>query len=107
MQTTWALSFDSGGDPMAAPETKATLPLLLSLNAGYVDTAGFLALQGLFTAHVTGNFVTLGASLALGTSGATAKLLALPIFCAVVIAARLINTWLTNRQQRAFEALLA
>jgi uncharacterized membrane protein YoaK (UPF0700 family) len=35
-----------------------------TLNGGYVDTAGFLALQGLFTAHVTGNFVTLGASLA-------------------------------------------
>jgi uncharacterized membrane protein YoaK (UPF0700 family) len=53
---------------MAAPETKATFPLLLSLNAGYGDTAGFLAFNGLFTAHVTGNFVTLGASLALGTS---------------------------------------
>ena len=92
---------------MAAPETKATLPLLLSLNAGYVDTAGFLALQGLFSAHVTGNFVTLGASLALGTSGAIAKLLALPIFCAVVIAARLLDTWLVNRHRRAFEALLA
>ena len=51
------------------------LPLVLSLNAGFVDTAGFLALQGLFTAHVTGNFVTLGASLVLGTSGALAKLL--------------------------------
>ena len=65
---------------------KPILPTLLSLNAGYVDTAGFPALQGLFTAHVTGNFVTLGASLALGTSGAVAKVLALPVFCVVVIA---------------------
>jgi uncharacterized membrane protein YoaK (UPF0700 family) len=83
------------------------LPLLLSLNAGFVDTAGFLALQGLFTAHVTGNFVTLGASLALGTSGAIAKLLALPVFCAVVIAARLFGTMLSNRSVHlAFEILL-
>jgi uncharacterized membrane protein YoaK (UPF0700 family) len=88
-------------------ESRATLPLLLSLNAGYVDTAGFLALQGLFTAHVTGNFVTLGASLALGTSGARAKLLALPIFCAVVIAVRLLNTALSNRRWPALELLIA
>lgn len=67
---------------------KPSLPLLLSLNAGFVDTAGFLALQGLFTAHVTGNFVTIGASLVHGTSGALTKLLALPVFCAVVILAR-------------------
>ena len=64
------------------------LPLLLSLNAGFVDAAGFLALQGLFTAHVTGNFVTLGASLVFGTTGAVAKLLALPVFCLVVIMMR-------------------
>src|SRR6201984_2288341 len=82
---------------MTAPETKATLPVLFSLNAGYVDAAGYLALQGLFSAHVTGNFVTLGASLALGTSGAVAKLLALPVFCVVVIAARLLGTLLSNR----------
>jgi uncharacterized membrane protein YoaK (UPF0700 family) len=88
-------------------ESRATLPLLLSLNAGYVDTAGFLALQGLFTAHVTGNFVTLGASLALGTSGALAKLLALPMFCAVVIAVRLLNTVLSNRHWPALELLIA
>src|ERR1700748_3023121 len=74
---------------MAAFETRAALPLVLSFNAGYVDTAGFLALKGLFTAHATGNFVTLGASLALGTSGALAKLLALPVFCAVVVVTRL------------------
>lgn len=30
----------------------------LSFNGGFVDTAGFPGLQGLFTAHVTGNFVT-------------------------------------------------
>ena len=91
---------------MAGSEPRAALPLLLSLNAGFVDTAGFLALQGLFTAHVTGNFVTLGASLALGTSGAIAKLLALPVFCAVVIAARLLGTWMSNRTIPAFEVLL-
>ena len=50
---------------MTLARLRVTLPLLLSLNAGFVDTAGFLALQGLFTAHVTGNFVTLGASLAM------------------------------------------
>src|ERR1700761_1742901 len=67
------------------------LPLVLSFTAGYVDTAGFLALQGLFTAHVTGNFVTLGASLVLGTSGALAKLLAVPVFCIVVVVTRLLS----------------
>src|ERR1700743_2582766 len=86
---------------------RSALPLVLSFNAGFVDTAGFLALQGLFTAHVTGNFVTLGASLVLGTSGAIAKLLALPVFCAVVIAARLFGTMLANRSVHlAFEILL-
>lgn len=83
------------------------VPFLLSLTAGYVDTAGFLALQGLFTAHVTGNFVTLGASLALGTSGAVAKLLALPVFCAVVMAVRLLSSALTPRWRFVFEAMLS
>ncbi len=62
---------------------------LLGFNAGYVDTAGFLALNGLFTAHVTGNFVTLGAALVHGTTGAFAKMLALPLFCVVVVLTRL------------------
>jgi uncharacterized membrane protein YoaK (UPF0700 family) len=83
------------------------VPFILSLTAGYVDTAGFLALQGLFTAHVTGNFVTLGASLALGTSGAVAKLLALPVFCVVVVAIRLLSSALTPRSRFVFEAMLS
>jgi uncharacterized membrane protein YoaK (UPF0700 family) len=82
------------------------LPLVLSFNAGFVDTAGFLALQGLFTAHVTGNFVTLGASLVLGTSGVLAKLLALPVFCAVLIASRWFGTLLSHRSAHPFVPLL-
>jgi len=59
---------------------KPVVAALLSFNGGFVDTAGFLGLQGLFTAHVTGNFVTLGAALVFGTHGIIAKLLALPEF---------------------------
>jgi uncharacterized membrane protein YoaK (UPF0700 family) len=91
---------------MAPTPFRPVLPLVLSFNAGFVDTAGFLALQGLFTAHVTGNFVTLGASLVLGTSGALAKLLALPVFCAVVIASRWFGTLLSHRSAHPFVPLL-
>jgi len=70
---------------------KLTLPTVLSFNAGYVDTAGYLALQGLFTAHVTGNFVTIGAALVFGTAGVVAKLVALPVFCIVIVVTRLIS----------------
>src|SRR5437016_11352882 len=70
---------------------RISLPDVLSANAGYVDTAGFLALNGLFTSHVTGNFVTLGSSLVLGTSGALAKVLALPVFCLTVFLLRLLG----------------
>lgn len=76
---------------------KLTLPVVLSFNGGYVDTSGFLALQGLFTAHVTGNFVTFGAAMVLGTSGAVAKLLALPVFCAVIVGSRLLGLFLAAR----------
>lgn len=67
-----------------------SLPMLLSFNGRYVDTLGFLSLSGLFTAHVTGNFVTLGATAALGLGGALSKLLALPVFCLVVFLSRLV-----------------
>jgi uncharacterized membrane protein YoaK (UPF0700 family) len=73
------------------------LPLVLSANAGYVDCAGFLALQGLFSTHVTGNFVTLGAALVLGSSGTLAKLLALPMFCVAVALVRTLGYLLASR----------
>ena len=84
-----------------------TLPRVLSVNAGFMDAAAFLALKGLFTAHVTGNFVTLGASLVMGTSGALAKLLALPVFCVVVILARFLAHGLRARSRPVMRTLLA
>jgi len=83
------------------------LPVLLSLLAGYVDTASFLALHGLFTAHVTGNFVTLGAALVTGHSGVLAKLLALPVFCLVIFALRVAARLLGERRQPGLRGLLA
>ena len=85
---------------------KPSLPLLLTFNGGYVDTAGFLALQGLFTAHVTGNFVTLGASLVAGTSGALAKLLALPVFCVMVVLTRLLGQRLSEQNRPVVRIML-
>lgn len=81
--------------------------MLLSFNAGYVDTAGFLALQGLFTAHVTGNFVTLGAALVFGTAGVLAKILALPVFCIAIIATRLASQGLAGRDSPALAKALS
>jgi uncharacterized membrane protein YoaK (UPF0700 family) len=85
---------------------KPSLPILLSVNGGYVDAAGYLALHGLFTTHVTGNFVTLGASLVLGTSGVLAKLLALPMFCIVVFGIRLLSAALVAKRLPALRTIL-
>ena len=55
--------------------------------AGFVDTCGFVALFGLFTAHVTGNFVLIGAELVNHTNEVLLKLLALPAFVLAVVLA--------------------
>jgi uncharacterized membrane protein YoaK (UPF0700 family) len=85
---------------------KISIPDTLTFNGGYVDTAGFLALQGLFTAHVTGNFVTLGASLAQGSSGVINKLLALPVFCIVVLLVRLVSVRAVQATATTLDALI-
>lgn len=61
-----------------------SVPLILAFLAGYVDTAVFILMGGLFVAHVTGNFVLLGATLANAGSAhggsATLQLISFPIF---------------------------
>ena len=86
---------------------KINLGKLLSFNAGYVDTASFMALHGLFAAHVTGNFVTLGAALASDNhSGALAKLFALPMFCIVILFTRIIYQSYNRKGMDSYNVLL-
>ena len=85
---------------------RPALPVLLSFTGGYVDTAGFLALGGLFPAHVTGNFVTLGAALTHGTSGIIAKLLALPVFCLTILLLRYLTYKVPAGDEKGLRILL-
>jgi uncharacterized membrane protein YoaK (UPF0700 family) len=60
------------------------LPAVLSTTAGAVDVIGFLALGGLFTAHITGNVVVVAAHYVTGGFGDIGPLLAVPVFVAVL-----------------------
>jgi uncharacterized membrane protein YoaK (UPF0700 family) len=63
----------------------------LGFLAGYVDTLGFIGLFGLFTAHVTGNFILIGAALADPTkTSILLKFLAFPAFIAGVAIAKIL-----------------
>ena len=64
------------------------LPTLLSVVAGMVDVIGFLTL-GIFTAHVTGNIVVIGALIVRHNRVNPAQILAIPVFILAVAA-----TWL-------------
>lgn len=64
------------------------LPTVLSVIAGMVDLIGFLSL-GIFTAHITGNIVVIGALIARHNQVNPAQILAIPFFILAVAA-----TWL-------------
>src|SRR6266705_1641716 len=57
---------------------------VLSTAAGAVDVIGFLALGGLFTAHITGNVVIVAAHYATGGFSQIGPLLAVPVFMVVM-----------------------
>ena len=69
----------------------------LALTAGYVDTFGFVALFGLLTAHVTGNFIMIGSELAGAGHGLLIKWLAFPAFVAGIVFARVLDNSLLHR----------
>jgi len=75
--------------------------------AGYVDTCGFIALFGLFTAHVTGNLVLIGAAIVEHRGGLWGKLIALPVFVLAVAISRWLSLALDRRGKSAAVPLLA
>ncbi|MDR0213039.1 MAG: DUF1275 domain-containing protein [Comamonas sp.] len=71
-------------------------PVLLTIVGGAIDTIGFIALLGFFTAHVTGNLVLAGAAFVKGGAGLWIKLGAIPLFIATVM---LTKMWIDRCSQ--------
>jgi uncharacterized membrane protein YoaK (UPF0700 family) len=59
------------------------LLIVLSLTAGCSDVIGLMGLNGLFTAHITGNLVVLAAHVAAGEPARVPTMLAVPVFIVV------------------------
>lgn len=85
------------------PEIPASL---LSFIAAFVDTAVFIGLFGIFTAHITGNLVLIGARLVNDKGELLPKLLALPEFAIAVALAVLLSRRLHRRHRSALPQLL-
>lgn len=90
----------------AASKRDDLLAVGLAFIAGYVDTVGFVALFGLFTAHITGNFVLIGSVLARSSGSVLLKLLVFPSFIAAVVLTRLIVLWIERQHRDALIPLL-
>jgi uncharacterized membrane protein YoaK (UPF0700 family) len=65
--------------------------IILSFVAGYADTSTFVGADGLFSAHVTGNFVILAYDIVTNNiAGSWIKLIAFPVFILAVFISTLI-----------------
>jgi uncharacterized membrane protein YoaK (UPF0700 family) len=92
MPTTQSAAIHSAADASHAAATTSQserwLATLLSVIAGMVDLIGFLSL-GIFTAHITGNIVVIGALVVRHDRVNPAQILAIPVFVLAVAA-----TWM-------------
>ncbi|MDQ8934477.1 YoaK family protein [Acinetobacter rudis] len=72
-------------------------PVLLTIVGGAIDTIGFIALFGFFTAHVTGNLVLAGAAWVKDGGGIWIKLSAIPLF---ILTVALTKYWIDQSTQK-------
>ncbi len=77
---------------------------VLSVTAGAVDVIGFLALGGLFTAHITGNIVILVTHYTTGGFSRIGPMVAVPVFIAAL--ATVVWVFKDRPKQRTLRALL-
>lgn len=82
------------------------LPLILSLTAGSTDIIGFLGLNGLFTAHITGNLVVLAAHIVAGDPTIFSYILSVPVFMVILFLTRLLAGSLEQARVSPLHALL-
>ena len=75
--------------------------VLLAFTSGYVDTLTFVALFGLFSAHITGNFVLIASSIVEFRLGLWMKLLAVPVFVMAAVGTRM---FIIRRERHSREA---
>ncbi|QET05797.1 MULTISPECIES: YoaK family protein [Cupriavidus] len=88
------------------PSPKYHLPAFAFV-AGFIDVIGFIALAGLFTAHVTGNLIMIGVASVGHAESLALKVLALPTFVVAVALVRITEKRLAARQPHAVAMLVA
>jgi len=82
------------------------LPSVLSVIAGATDVIGFLGLNGLFTAHLTGNLVVLAAHVVAGQPTIFSYILSVPVFMLVLLLTRLLARGLESAGRDTLGPLL-
>ena len=66
------------------PPSTTLLPFVLALVAGSVDVIGFLGLNSLFMAHITGNLVVLAGHIVAGGEASLPLMISVPVFVAAL-----------------------
>ena len=74
--------------------------------AGATDSIGFLGLNGLFTAHITGNIVILAARIVVGNPAIISDILSVPVFMVVLFLTRLLASGLDRAEISTLRPLL-
>jgi uncharacterized membrane protein YoaK (UPF0700 family) len=85
---------------------RGSLPFVLSVVAGSTDIIGFLGLNGLFTAHITGNIVILAVHIVAGNPTILSYILSVPVFMLVLLLTRLLAARLAQAGVPSLRPLL-
>ena len=82
------------------------LPFVLAFVAGSVDVTSFLGLDGLFTAHITGNLVVLAAHIIARGEATLALMISVPVFIIMLAATRVLAAGLERGGIKSLGVLL-